>query len=769
MCITTHRQSFWIQSSLFSLVFTILFLVAFPVRSDTFSASQNYSTNGAPAAAAAADQDQETLITAVRMTSDPTTETVTASGEVEIARAKYVLHADKVTYKQKTGVMYAEGHVAILTPSGEVEFADREEITGDMKQAFVKNIGILFTDNSRLAARTAQRYDGRYVVANQAMFTACNVCKENPDNPPLWQLRAQTIVHDNVEHDVYYHNATLDFAGVPLMYTPYLSTPDPTVQRRQGFLTPSPGSTPNLGPFVRVPYYFDIAPDKDAVLEPTFSAKDGAQIAGEYRERFVNGSITMSGSFTHTDLVSDAGIDEGQQWRGNFNGGFLYNIDNVWRAGTDVAFVSDKSYLQRYEMSSPDELTSRAYVEGFKGRDYAVTNMYYFEDLRPGTQAVEPLVLPEMMVSAFGEPGKTWGGRWDLGASSLITTRDNKDQGFNQQGPDTRRMSLNGGWERQLVSDTGLVTQLSGLARADMYWADNVVNPTGTGHNFNNVLLARPFAQANGVVRYPMGRNGDGYQELIEPIVSMTAAPAVKVDPRQPIEDSLDLEFDETNLFSPNRFTGTDLIEGGSRAVYGLRHAITADNGARLDMFGGQSYDFSRNTDFPGLSGLHDQLSDYVGRIDFSPGSWLNLNYGARFDHISGAAQEQDGRLTFGVNEFRPSLQYISAYETDLTGNIERVREGIVGFSSNYVKYWTFTASHTQAFSPNPGPRTSSGMLTYNDECFIFGVGVSHDDTTRADVNSGTSVMFHFFLKNVGGIHTDSFSSPNFPAEFRQY
>ncbi len=71
-----------------------------------------------------------------------------------------------------------------------------------------------------------------------------------PNNPPLWELRAQQIVHDNVEHDLYYHDATIDFAGAPVVYTPYLSGPDPTVDRRQGFLSPIPGFNPNIGGFM---------------------------------------------------------------------------------------------------------------------------------------------------------------------------------------------------------------------------------------------------------------------------------------------------------------------------------------------------------------------------------------------------------------------------------------------------------------------------------------------------------------------------------------
>lgn len=715
------------------------------------------------------DRKNETLITAQHMSSDENTGIVTAAGKVEISRNDYVLHADKVTYNKNTGVMHAEGHVAILDPTGEVEFANQEEITGDMKQAFAENIGILFPDNSRFAARRAQRYEGRYMVAEQGSYTACNVCKENPDHPPLWEVHGEKIVHDNVEHEIYYHDATVNFAGLPVMYTPYFSAPDPTVDRRQGLLAPTPGISPNIGDFIKIPYYFDIAPNEDAVFAPTFSTKDTAQLGGEYRRRFAQGAMQFTGSFTHTDLVSTVGINEGKQWRGNLNGNFLYNIDNQWRAGTDVAFASDKSYLQRYHISSADQLTSRAYLEGFRGRDYAVTNMYYFEDLRPGTQPVQPLVLPEAKFSALGDPGQTLGGRWSLGGSLLSTTRDNKNQSINQQGPDTRRASLNAGWERQLISNTGLVVTPSALMRTDSYWADNVINPNNSGQNFNNIILARQFEQANVVARYPISRNGDGYQHLIEPIVAVTAAPEIKADPRLPIEDSSDVEFDETNLFSPNRFTGTDLIEGGSRATYGLRNAFTMNNGARVDIFGGQSYAFTKDNLFPEESGLHRQLSDYVGRIDLLPFDWISANYGFRLNEHSFSPERQDALVSVGAPVFRPYVRYISADQTETTGIVDKVEEATLGFSSTFAKYWTLTASHTQEFQPQPGARGTGLNLTYADECFVFGVGANHDDTQRADISSGTSVLFHFFLKNVGGIHTDGATAGNFQPQFRQY
>ncbi len=713
-----------------------------------------------PPAAAKQAPSGETLITAEQMSSDSDTGVVTALGKVEVVHGGYVLHADKVTFDQKRNVMVADGHVVLVTPSGEIEFADHQEITGDMKQAFARNVGILFPDNSRLAARYFQRYDERYAVADKGMYTACNVCAENPDNEPLWQMKAKTITHDNVEHQVYYHHATIDFAGVPVIYTPYMSAPDPTVKRRQGFLSPVPGTTPNLGANVRIPYYFDIAPDKDATVAPTFSETDKLQVNVQYRQRFDAGKLYFDGSVTHADLIDDRGVDKGKQWRGHVFGNFLYDIDNIWRAGTDVQYASDKSYLPRYGISQIDQTTSRAYVEGFKGRDYASVRSYYFQDLRAGSYAAQPVVLPSASFSALGAPAQTWGGRWSLAGNTLVTQRNNSGKTLAEQGANTRRLSLNAGWERQFISDTGLYTTVSGLFRTDSYWANNVIR---SGIVYDKSMFTRTFEQANAVMRYPLGRSGEGYQHLIEPIVALTLAPDVRRIAKQPIEDSLDAEFDETNLFSPNRFTGSDLIEGGSRITYGLRNAITADNGARIDIFGGQSYNFIANNDFSDMSGLRAHASDYVGRIDFSPAAWLNANYGFRLSRKDFAPQRQDAYISAGVPLFRPSARYIQAYTYDLP-----VRQITLGLTSTFAKYWTLSGTHVHAFDPQPGTRSNGIALSYLDECFAFGINMSQDFTNRLDISSGTSIAFHFYLKNLGGLHTDSISGIVFPAEFRQ-
>ncbi len=167
------------------------------------------------------------------------------------------------------------------------------------------------------------------------------------------------------------------------------------------------------------------------------------------------------------------------------------------------------------------------------------------------------------------------------------------------------------------------------------------------------------------------------------------------------------------------------------------------------------------------MSGLRNQTSDYVGRVEFVPTQWLDFNYGFRLDHSTLSPQRQDARLSFGAPVFRPYMRYISAYETQTTGPVTNVEQATLGEDSVLSKYWHLHAEHTQAFSPQPGPRTSTVALNYIDECFVFGFTISHDDTNRLDVSSGTSAVFHLYLKSLGGIETDSTKS-TFTNEFQQ-
>jgi len=124
------------------------------------------------------------------------------------------------------------------------------------------------TDNTHFVAPRAERISGRQTIFEKGTYTACDACKEDPTKPPLWQVKARRIIHNQVEKVIYYEDATIDVAGVPVAYFPYFSAPDNTIPRKSGFLNPVYSATSTLGQGFSLPYYHVLSPDRDFTIAP---------------------------------------------------------------------------------------------------------------------------------------------------------------------------------------------------------------------------------------------------------------------------------------------------------------------------------------------------------------------------------------------------------------------------------------------------------------------------------------------------------------------
>ncbi|PWC32422.1 LPS assembly protein LptD [Azospirillum sp. TSO35-2] len=699
------------------------------------------------------------LLTADQVTFDEVNNLVTASGNVELAQGKRSVRADKITYNQKTKVVTATGAIRLVEPSGDIVFADYAELTDDMKDVFIENIRVLMTDNGRMAGNEGERREGKLTRVSRGVYSPCDLCKEDPTRPPLWQIRAVRIVHDNEEHEVRYKDATMEIFGIPVAYTPYLSHPDPSVDRKSGFLTPSFGNNSNLGAILKTHYYWDIAPDQDATIDLHEYTQQGPLLGGQYRKRFENGRLELEGAITRGDVSNSKSVPKETRNRGYIAARGLFDIDETWRAGFDVKRASDPTFLRRYYDFREDYLTSKAYIEGFRGRNYAAITAYSFQDMRYGNTIPEPVVLPYAQYNALGEPGSLLGGRWSFDSSLLSVSR------FKDAGPDTQRFVAKPGWERNIISNTGFITTLSGSVLVAGYTAQNFNGSDATTRGTQNIGRTRLFPQAQATVRYPFVRYGESSSQLVEPIAQLTAAPKLSNRKLFPNEDSLDVEFDDVNLLEPNRFTGIDRLDDGARFTYGLRTAIYGNSQGSASLFLGQS---RRLTDssagFTGGSGLEDRVSDYVGRLDLQPADWLDVNYGFRIDHDTLRPRRHSLNASAGVPLLRLSTSYAYVDQTTSRNAItrDRVEQASFGMSSQFTDHWSLGVSHTQAMEPQPGPRSSLATLTYSDECLVFQTIARRDYTVTTNGESdGNTIFFRFVFKNVG-----EFKSPGINASF---
>jgi hypothetical protein len=113
---------------------------------------------------------------------------------------------------------------------------------------------------TRFAAETAERRDGEVMIFRRGVYTACEPCRDNPLRPPLWQIKASRIVHDQVTQTVSYRDARLEFFGLPVAYFPYFQHPDPSVKRKTGFLTPTIRHNVTRGYGITAPFFWALGP-----------------------------------------------------------------------------------------------------------------------------------------------------------------------------------------------------------------------------------------------------------------------------------------------------------------------------------------------------------------------------------------------------------------------------------------------------------------------------------------------------------------------------
>lgn len=688
-----------------------------------------------PGATQASEKPQEVLIRADKMTYDANTSVVTAEGNVEVTYGPRTLSADRLIYDQKTRIVIAEGNATIREANGTTLSGSRIEVTDDMRDGVIESLNIMIAGRGHLAAARATREGGNVLTLEKAAYTTCKPCKEEPTKPPTWQINAFRVIYNQEKARVEYEDAFFEVFGVPILYLPYFSHSDPQAPRQSGFLVPSVGHSTDLGYFMEVPYYFALDPSYDLLLAPVYTEEDGPLLKGEWRQRTETGSYNIQASGRYGKPRDVNGFKEDEDTlQGHIFGRGRFQIDDVWRWGYDAQLTSNDTYLKRYDISSLDRLENNLFVEGIDGRSYAAVNGWYFQGLRetddPG---LTPLVLPLAEIEYV--PDETvLGGRFQLVGNLLYLHRG--------EGQDTARVSSTASWKLPLTTTGGHLLTFFANLRADGYQ----VTDTGvSGQEDETVGRILPWAGAEW--RYPLVRTDWGWKQVIEPIVQVIGAPYGGNPDEIPNEDSASFEFDETNLFSVNKFPGLDRWETGPRVNAGVRAAAYFDEGF-VEAIVGQTYRFHEDDAFTEESGLRNQQSDYVGRFTIQPNSTIRLVHRFRLDQ----SDLQFERNEIYAEALDPDLYSFKAgyvlLEPDPTLPDEQREEIALAGSVQALDNIWLRGSGRKDLAGDQMIESKFG-ISYEDDCAEFGVDFRRRFTRDRDIEPASSFLFTFRLKGV--------------------
>jgi len=685
---------------------------------------------------------EETFVVADEIVYERELGVITAHGQVEIAQGGRVLRADSVSYNQKAERVLASGNVSVLEPTGDVLFAEFFELDTQLKNGFTQRIRILMRDNARFAANEGRRADGNRLVLRRAVYSPCEICRDDPKRPLKWQVKADRIIHDEAERTIEYRDAILEVYDVPVAYLPFLSHPDPTVRRKSGFTTPDYSHSSVLGYRIDLPYFIELGPDKDLTLKPILTSRDGPIAFAQYRQVLDRGQAEIAGSLTEVAQRNEKNDRiVGEEIRGHVIGKGFADLNSTDRIGFRLERSTDDTYLRRYNFSSENNLISRAYAERLDGRTYLAANAYAFQSLRsdddPGQS---PIVAPMLEYSHVGDPDRH-GARKGFAASAVALSR--------ADGRDTRRATTTIDWQLPYISEAGEIHTLRASLRGDAYHVSGGQRIKGQTANEPDGAIGRLVPEIHYDWRLPMVRAEGTARQVVEPIGQLIASPNPRNTRKIPNEDSVSFEFDDTSLFSANRFPGTDRIEGGPRANYGIKGSVYGDSGGYSSILIGQSHRLQDDGTFVAGSGLERNRSDLVGAIRIVPTDRLQFTHRLRIDRDDGELRRHESYLTVGPKDFRVYLGYASLEKDLQTSGLDAREEFFASAQARIAEYWKITAQTRQDLQNDTAIKNAISFV-YTDECVTLSFGIARDYTRDRDVVPGTTINFRIKLKNLG-------------------
>ncbi len=716
--------------------------------------------------------DKRMLVEAREVVYDRDKDTVAAVGDVQIYYQGKVLEADKVTYDRKSKRVLAVGNARLREPTGQMVYGDALEMTDDFRDGFIDSVRSTTPQKTRLSAPRAERTDGETTVFENGTYTACEPCKDNPAKPPLWQVRASRIIHQNSERMVYYENATFDVAGFPVFWMPYLSAPDATVKRKSGFLPPRYIANSQLGTGVSMPYFWELAPNYDLTITPTLLSNQGLLGQAEWRHRLDNGSYNFraAGIFQQDKgafLPSPNGAGD-RDFRGSLESAGRFLINDKWQWGWDVALLSDKWFLRNYRIRSESlrafntnavqASTSTLYLTGRGESSYFDARGLYFKTLTAADpQSQQPVVLPVVDYDRRFATPWAFGGETRLTMNVTSLTRDEADYRsvvttrngqtvsgrYQSGGRDTclpgnfniascyvrgiagaySRSTTELAWRRTVIDPVGQSWTPFTSVRSDLTYAS--LDATGPYNQYQSNFLTSdsdPFVRSMATMgmtyRFPFIAATTSGAHVIEPIGQVIVRPSETRISKIPNEDAQSLVYDDTNLFAVNKFSGYDRMEGGSRANIGASYTYTMNKGAFFNAMAGQSHHLAGINSFSrgGVSqtgpdsGLDTGKSDYVGRIQFIPNSHFSITARSRFDENSLAMKRLEVQTAAAYGPLSVSMIYGRYGAQPEIGTFHR-REGIMASSRlSLDENWYLMSGATVDLARNLAVQESQGI-----------------------------------------------------------
>ncbi|WP_210399199.1 LPS-assembly protein LptD [Steroidobacter denitrificans] len=484
--------------------------------------------------------------------------------------------------------------------------------------------------SARGSAARIRASTGGELQLDDVRYTTCPIGNED------WVLRAADIDIDQNAGVGVGRGVRLDFKGLPIFYTPFISFPVGD-ERKSGFLFPSFGTSSRNGYSLSVPWYWNIAPNYDATFTPTWYSRRGARLDSEFR--FLN--ALGQGSLQANILPHDqrTGVQRSQlifSDRSDFTGRLRLDIN--------AANVSDSQWFEDFGLGP--EGTSISYLDRSAKltwmSDRWLASLYAQNFQTVDSAGIDPLDRPHTLLPQLtlhgSYPDQAFGLTLDLDME-LANFRHNVaavDSGWRIDMAPGLRMPLRG---------AGVYLEPAASWRYTAYRIDDVETPRDDSPYRSTPL----FSLDGGLVFERLSGSRQQRLHTIEPRFMYLYVPYRNQD-ALPVFDTDIADLNLVQLFRTNRYVSADRLSDANQLSVGFTsRLLDAATGQQfLSATIGQAYYFSRpRVMLPGEVLDSPESSDIVAQLDLRAYQNWSINMGVQWDPGEIRAEKGDLRVQY--------------------------------------------------------------------------------------------------------------------------
>ncbi len=655
---------------------------------------------------------------------------------------KNKIFVDNFEYQTGNNIFKSIGNIEVIdNKQNRYEFSQvyidtkKKEILGTDIKSYIndKSFKIDKRNKPRVFANTF-KMSKKNTEFTKSIFTLCDYREKN--KCPPWSIQASKMFHDSQKKTIYYDNALVKVFDLPIFYLPKLSHPDPSVDRRSGFLVPSISDSKNLGYGVSIPYFFDIDKDKNFTFTNKFFIDENPLFTGEYHQAFQNSNFIADFGFTEGYNNTSATKTEGA--KSHFFSKFVKNFKGKNESDNTLSLslqnVSNDKYLKLYKLKSnlidynQDTLESSLSFS-HEGNDlFFGLNASVFETLKENYEDKYEYIAPEITLDKNIFTNETMGSL-NLQTNLKVHNYDtNKLTNFNVN-------DLN--WSsKDFLHKTGFKSKFLSNFKNINYESKNV-----------DLYKDDPTSEIFGALGYKsqikLEKNTGNSQHFLTPKFFARYAPGSMR------KEKSGSRLNPNKAFSMDRLDNINNFENGLTGVFGFDYQIK-NNDQNFDFSLAQIINNSENKKMSSQSSLDEKVSDLVGEANLDVSKKFNLNYGFALDQNYRELNYNDlgAKMNFGALDI--DFNYLQ-------------EKNHIGNKDYFKTKFTYNDSDKAMFSFE----TKRNLITnsaefynlsyeYINDCLRAGLVYRREFYNDSELEAENSLFFKITLTPFGGIDTPS-------------